>query len=212
MTSTHVVKDEKGNLISFEQLYDTYFSAIFSYILHRVASVADAEDLTSQTFFKALRSLWMFRWTRGSFSSWLYRIATNEVTEHFRKKKYGSLSETETQAIPASSRTDSELENAEQDLAKNHMFLDLNKALQELKPGEQTLIVLRYFEQKSFKEIGEILRKRPGTLNMRTLRALKKLKTALQKRGIDHERIRRCFEESTQTEYQGRNIQTGFAS
>lgn len=211
-STKHMVKDEKGNLISFEQLYDTYFQAIFNYTLRRVASVAEAEDLTSQTFFKALNNLWKFRWTKGSFSAWLYRIATNEVTNHYRKKKYGSLSDAHAQAIPDDRRADSELDQAEQALAQHQMFLSLNQALQNLKPDEQTLIVLRYFEQKSFAEIGEILRKRPGSLTMRTHRALKKLKMELERRGIDYERIRRSFAEPTETGYQGGNVQAGLAS
>ena len=47
---------------AFDQLYDQHFDAIFRYVLRRVANVAEAEDLTSQTFFKALRGFWRFRW------------------------------------------------------------------------------------------------------------------------------------------------------
>jgi len=207
-----MVKDEKGNLISFEQLYDTYFQAIFNYTLHRVASVVVAEDLTSQTFFKALNNLWKFRWSRGSFSSWLYRIATNEVVNYYRNQKHGSLNQSETDHLAGQDRTDSELEQAEQELAKNSMFMSLNQALQKLNHEEQTLIVLRYFEQKPFAEIAEILRKRPGSLTMKTHRALAKLKTELERRGINHERIRRSFAEPTEAPYQSRGVQTGFAS
>ena len=63
----------------FDQLYDRHFEAIFRYVLRRVANVAEAEDLTAQTFYKALRRFWRFRWTGGNASAWLYRIATNEV-------------------------------------------------------------------------------------------------------------------------------------
>ena len=81
------VRNREGARIAFEELYDEHFDGIFRYILYRVGQVAEAEDLTAQTFFKALRSLWRFRWSKGSFSAWLYRIATNEVNSHHRRRR-----------------------------------------------------------------------------------------------------------------------------
>ena len=181
--------------LSFEQLYDAHFDDIFRYVLHRVADVAEAEDLTAQTFFKAFKGLPRFRWADGSVTSWLYRIATNEVNSHFRRWRPIRLES------PASARPNGvqrELETAEQILSRHRMFLDVNESLRTLKPEEQALIVLRYFEQKSFAEIAEILNKRPGTLTMRTHRALKKLRSELIRRGIDHEGLRKAFDRSAE--------------
>ena len=58
--------DSSCDRMSFEQLYDAHFDGIFRYVLRRVGNVAEAEDLTAQTFFKALRNLWRFRWSGGS--------------------------------------------------------------------------------------------------------------------------------------------------
>ena len=70
---------------TIEALYDAHFDAIFRYVVRRVGSVAEAEDLTAQTFYKALRSL--RRFTEDNPKAWLYRIATNEVNDHFRRRR-----------------------------------------------------------------------------------------------------------------------------
>jgi RNA polymerase sigma-70 factor (ECF subfamily) len=167
---------------SFEKIYEANFDAVFRYILHRVANVAEAEDLTSQTFFKALQALDRFRWKGGSVSAWLFRIATNEVTSHFRKAGRRGIS-----AVSSINGVRQELESTERVVARNELFLTVNESLRTLRPDEQALLVLRYFEQKPFGEIAEILGKRAGALTMTTHRALGKLRTELKRRGIDHE-------------------------
>jgi len=174
---------------SFEEVYEGHFDAVFRYVLHRVGNVAEAEDLTAQTFFKALKAMNRFRWKDASVSAWLFRIATNEVASHFRRAGRRNA--------PGASRINGvqrELESAERTLARNELFLTVNASLRSLRPDEQALIVLRYFEQKPFGEIAEILGSRPGTLTMRTHRALGKLRTELRRRGIDHEGLREVLD------------------
>jgi len=174
---------------SFEEVYETYFDGIFRYILHRVANVAEAEDLTSQTFFKALGAIHRFRWKNGSVSSWLYRIATHEIATHFRRSGHRGA-----QAVSQVNGVRTETDDAQQTLARNELFLGVNEALRTLRPEDQALIALRYFEQKPFGEIAEILGKRPGALTMRTHRVLGKLRGELERRGIDHEGLREVFD------------------
>lgn len=73
---------------AFGKLYEQYYSQIFSYVLKRVANIEIAQDITSEIFFKALKNVGQFRWQDISFSFWLYRIATNEITDYFRKDKH----------------------------------------------------------------------------------------------------------------------------
>jgi RNA polymerase sigma-70 factor (ECF subfamily) len=207
---SHAISDDRGNRVSFERLYDEHFDAIFRYVLHRVGSVAEAEDLTSQVFFKALRNLWRFRWSGGSFSAWLYRIATNEVHSHFRRHRSSridlgrrdpdSLTEVQREAL-----------QADRILGRNELFQELSQALRRLKPEEQTLVVLRYLEEKSFVEIAEIVHKRQGAVTMRTHRALEKLRNELERRGVDHERFRREFADPAQARGPGGTVQAELA-
>ncbi|WP_449222373.1 RNA polymerase sigma factor [Sulfidibacter corallicola] len=202
------MRDKNGNLVSFEQVYDRYFQNIFQYILHRVAHVADAEDLTAQTFFKALRSLWKFRWMGVPISAWLYRIATNEVNAYLRKSgRHVDSGDLDDKRASEADMPDRELEEAEREMARHGVFLELNQCLRQMKPLDQTVITLRFLEEKSFNEIAEITGKRVGTVTMRTHRALEKLRTLLESRGIDHERLSGSFEKNTQTRFAGRPIQ-----
>ena len=184
--STHQIRDESGRSVPFEELYDRHFDAIFRYVLHRVGNVAEAEDLTSQTFFKALRGLWRFRWSGGSFQAWLYRIATNEVNTHFRRPRPSD---------PLEDFEEQEASEAESALSRVELFRELSRCLRRLHPEEQALVVLRYLEEKPFAEIAAILKKRTGAVTMRTHRALDKLKRELEQRGVDHERLREELEE-----------------
>ncbi len=183
---------------SFDQLYDRHLEAIFRYVLRRVANVTEAEDLTAQTFYKALRRFWRFRWSGGNASAWLYRIATNEVNSHYRNQRT-------SRAVDPATVT-AERNDAEKELAIQRLYLDLHRELQRLDPDDQALIVLRYFEQKTYDEIAPILRRRPGTLAMRANRALKKLKNQLRQRGIDHEELRGILAPAERTRPTGRNI------
>ena len=194
-------QDSSSTRPSFEKLYDAHFDAIFRFVVYRVGNVAEAEDVTSQTFFKALRGYWRFRWLGGSASAWLYRIAANEVASHFRRRRPSRPLE----ELPA--LVLQEAEEAERSLSRNEIFVELTAALRRLQPDEQTLVVLRYLEEKPFQEIAEIVRKRTGTVTMRTHRALQKLKTDLEKRGVDHERFREGFANPVPPRYPGGPVQ-----
>jgi len=71
---------------AFTQLYEAYFDKIYRYVALRIGSKPEAEDMTQQVFFKALRSISSFRWRGIPFSAWLFRIAHNEVVDYLRKK------------------------------------------------------------------------------------------------------------------------------
>ena len=83
---TGIIEEAKTNPKAFGQLYELHYSAILSYIFHRTLNRSIAEDLTSNTFFKALKALAGYK-PNAPFRAWLYRIASNEIRNHFRKVK-----------------------------------------------------------------------------------------------------------------------------
>jgi RNA polymerase sigma factor (sigma-70 family) len=105
------------------------------------------------------------------------------------------------------SPVDREALEAEQILSRNEMFRELNRSLRRLKPEEQALVVLRYLEEKPFAEIARILGKRTGAVTMRAHRALKKLRSDLEKRGVDHERLREGLAQPSRPGYPGGRVQ-----
>jgi RNA polymerase sigma-70 factor (ECF subfamily) len=166
---------------AFARLYDHYYPKIFGYVLRRSANLEAAQDITSETFLKALGKLWQFRWRNVSFSSWLYRIATNEVNQYFRKVEYKrsvSLEELQEQGFELLSPHDpeSELIEAQEELRQHQDFLEIQAKIVQLPGKYQEVITLRFFEKKQIKEIAEILGKREGTIKSLLHRAVEKLR------------------------------------
>jgi len=166
---------------AFARLYDQYYRQIFGYVLRRSANIEAAQVITSETFLKALGKLWQFRWRNVSFSSWLYRIATNEVNQYFRKAEYKksvSLEELQEQGFELLSPHDpeSELIEAQEKLKRHQDFLEIQEKIIQLPARYQEVIALRFFEKKQIKEIAEILGKREGTIKSLLHRAVEKLR------------------------------------
>jgi RNA polymerase sigma-70 factor (ECF subfamily) len=166
---------------AFAELYDQYYPKIFGYVLRRSANLEAAQDITSETFLKALRKLWQFHWRNISFSSWLYKIATNEINQYFRKagyKKSVSLEELQERGFEPTSPHDpeSELIEAQEKLKQYQDFLEIQVKIAQLPAKYQEVITLRFFEKKQIKEIAEILGKREGTIKSLLHRAVEKLR------------------------------------
>ena len=166
---------------AFAKLYDQYYPKIFGYILRRTANLEAAQDLTSETFLNALRKLWQFRWRNIPFSSWLYKIAANEINQYFRKAEYKksiSMEELEEQGFEPVSPNDpeSELVEAQEKLKQHQDFLEIQEKIVRLPAKYQEVIALRFFEQKQIKEISEILGKKEGTIKSLLHRAVEKLR------------------------------------
>jgi RNA polymerase sigma-70 factor (ECF subfamily) len=178
-----LVRQAQKSPDAFVQLYDLYYPKIFGYVLRRTANLEAAQDITSETFFNALRKLWQFRWRNISFSAWLYKIATNEINQYFRKaeyKKSASLEELQEQGFePISSHNpESELIEAQEKLEQHQDFLEIQVKIVRLPAKYQEVITLRFFEQKQIKEISEILGKKEGTVKSLLHRAVEKLREA----------------------------------
>jgi len=166
---------------AFAKLYNQYYPKIFGYALRRTANLEAAQDITSETFFKALRKLWQFHWRNVSFSAWLFKIATNETNQYFRKaghKKSLSLEELQEQGFePVSAHNpESELIEAQEELRQYQDFLEIQGRIVRLPNKYQEVITLRFFEKKQINEIAEILGKKEGTIKSLLHRAVEKLR------------------------------------
>ena len=176
-----LVRRARDDPDAFAKLYDQYYPRIFGYILRRTANLEAAQDVTSETFLKALGKLWQFQWRNVSFSAWLYKIATNETNQYFRKAEYRksvSLEELREQGLELASTSDPESELiAAQDRLKQHQdFLEIQERIVRLPGKYQEVITLRFFEKKQIKEIAEILGKKEGTIKSLLHRAVERLR------------------------------------
>ena len=173
-----LVERARGDSEAFGEIYEQYYSQIFGYILRRTASIEIAQDITSEVFFKALKNLGQFHWRDIPFSSWLYRIATHEIANYFRKNnhRYSSLEEVSNLMSDSNPTVESELIEAEAELKRHEAFLALHENISRLPAKYQEVITLRFFENKQLKEIVEILGKRQGTVKSLLHRGLAKLR------------------------------------
>jgi RNA polymerase sigma-70 factor (ECF subfamily) len=181
----HVLIDmAKKDSAVFGILFERHYPAIFSYVLRRVGNWEASKDITSEVFLKAFKGLWRYRWQNISFSSWLYRIATNEVRMSFRKARRPILSldqlleEIGFEPVDPETMQAERLE-AERKLREYDDFLALRAQILELPIKYQDVITLRYFEQKSIKEIAEILHREEGTVKSLLSRGIGKLRNLL---------------------------------
>jgi len=161
---------------AFGDLYDLYYGKILGYVYRRTLDAAVAEELTSNTFFKALRALPEYA-HRGHFGAWLYRIATNEIKVHRRttssRRESGLKWREELGRVHFACPGPGGEEDAEE---KMRTFAQLHEALRRLPEAYQVVISLRYFEAMPYAEIAEVLGKRLGTVKSLIHRGLERLK------------------------------------
>ncbi|MBR9923048.1 MAG: sigma-70 family RNA polymerase sigma factor [Bacteroidetes bacterium] len=161
---------------AFRPLYDRYFEPLYRYIYRRTGDKTLADDLCSQVFLKAMQRLDKYVFKGVPFSAWLYRIAGNEVAQHFRNTSKNRVVTLEDDAlIHMTEETDTE------DLG---LLRDaLIDSLDQIREQDLEIIELRYFEKRPFKEIATILDITESNAKIRTYRVLERIKKRiLQKR------------------------------
>lgn len=158
----------------FIGIYDEYSESIFRYIHYKTYHRETAEDLTSQTFLKALEKWEQYDRRKGPVSPWLYGIARNLVTDHFRSKgKWGFMGDiSDVWDLPSK-------DNVHKELADRETKDEIHGALGKLSGLQREIIILRLWEELPYNKIAPIVGKSEANCKMMFSRALKKLKTSL---------------------------------
>lgn len=159
---------QAGTLEDFALLYDQYADPIYRYIRYRVRDTQLAEDLTSQTFLRAMEKIGDYKPGRGSFSGWLYRIARNGVIDHYRSHKHVETIDEEFDA-PGD-------EDATERLAQGMAKEKVEEMLATLDDEKRDILVMRIWDGLSYAEIAEITGKTETNCKVivsRTLAALR---------------------------------------
>jgi RNA polymerase sigma-70 factor (ECF subfamily) len=154
---------------SFGPLYTKYHEQIFRYIHQRMDDEQLAFDITSQVFMKALKNIKKYEYRGVPMASWLYRIAKSELYQAFRDRKAVRTVNLETFHLEDMVE---EMEEEQNEQNKKDLFKHL-KTLNEI---DLQLIEMRYFEKRSYREIGEILELTENNAKVKCFRALEKLK------------------------------------
>ena len=161
---------KNGDAEAFGQLYDHYLSTVYRYIYYRVGTHVLAEDLTSETFLRALRALSTFRWQGRDFGAWLVTIARNLVTDHFKSGRF-RLEVATGEILDYDSAADGPEEDVLTALANEALV----KAVKQLGADQQECLVLRFLNGLSVAETARVLSKSEGAVKQLQLRAVRNL-------------------------------------
>jgi RNA polymerase sigma-70 factor (ECF subfamily) len=159
-----------GDSEAFGQLYDHYHASVYRFLYYRVGSVPLAEDLTAETFFRALRSMSSFRWQGKDFGAWLMTIARNLTTDHFKAGRTRLESTTEDM-----STLDSSTEGPEGAVLASLTNEALLEALAQLPAEQRDCLVMRFLQGMSIAETAGVLGRTEGAVKQLQLRGVRNL-------------------------------------
>ena len=160
----------KGEASAFGLLYDKYQPQIYRFIYLKVGHREEAEDLTHQVFLKTWGNIDRYNFQGFPFSSWLYRVARNQVIDFYRTKKANlSLESINITELKIESFNSGEID-------VNPDIERIKKAIHQLNLRQQDVIILRFIEDFSLAEVASILNKTETAVKLIQHRALKKLK------------------------------------
>ena len=160
----------KGDAEAFGLLYDHYQGAVYRFLFYRTRSAVLAEDLTSETFFRALRSMQGFRWQGKDFGAWLMTIARNLATDHFKAGRTRLEFTTEDMG-----QHDDETEGPEAAVLAGLTNEILLQALTQLPEEQRDCLVMRFLQGMSIAETATVLGRSDGAVKQLQLRGVRNL-------------------------------------
>lgn len=170
-----IKRAKKGDPDAFGMLYDYYFEQIYRFIYLKVNLKEDAEDLSHQVFLKALKKIKDYEERGFPFSAWLYRIARNEVIDFYRGDKQNTSLEDLENVLTG--QDDKDIKDS---IDFKIQIENVKKAIQKINPNYQDVIIMRFVENLSIKEIAQILNKTEGAVKLMQHRAIAALKKILK--------------------------------
>lgn len=165
-----VERAQSGDSEAFGELYDRYVDVVFRYIHFRVGSRQQAEDLTSETFTRALRRIGSVSWQGHDFGAWLVTIARNLIADHYKSSRY-RLEISTADMLDADQAED----GPENDVLDAMASTTLLEAVKKLNAEQQECIVLRFLHGMSVAETAETMGKNDGAVKALQYRAVRTL-------------------------------------
>ena len=168
----------RGEAEAFGALYDRYVDQVYRYAFYRVRNEAEAEDVTSEVFMRALRAIPKYE-PRQAFLAWLYRIARNAIID--RSRRQANRQQVSFEDALAHPNAD-QVVNPDEGLLAGSDATAVRKAMRQLTPLQQEILVLRYVEGFDTKTISRLVGKRDGTVRGIEFRALNALRALIPSR------------------------------
>ncbi len=171
---------QAGDVEAYGRIYDQFHDSVYSYVLHQVGAPADAEDITHGVFLDVLEKIDGFRWRGAGFSAWLFRIARNDVLDHFRRQGRMMRETAITEEVmdqPSRERVDLAAEAASDER-------ELLAAIGRLSEEQRQVVLLKLVVNLSNRQIGEVLSKSEGAVKALQHRALAALRKMFEDKGM----------------------------
>ena len=159
----------------FADLYDRHFERVYAYIARRARSREETQDLTSEVFHQALAKIRQFEWRGFPFAAWLYRIAANALTDHWRRAGQRAAHE---RSNPG---TEQATEPSAGELAAIEDTARLFRLVKSLPAEQRRVIEMRFAEEKSIREIADSLRRSEGAIKQLQFRGIENLRSLYEK-------------------------------
>ena len=174
------MQDEKGlveraqhrNQEAFAQLYEEHFDKIYRYVRLKIGNETEAEDMTQQVFLNALQSISSFKWKGVPFSSWLFRIAHNQIVDHFRKNK--------NTTVPLDESLISSSDNPQSATERKLDIEQLLLATKHLTEAQREVISLRFAGELPIAQVAKAMGKSQGAVKALQHSAVVALRKILQ--------------------------------
>ncbi|MGC8856282.1 MAG: RNA polymerase sigma factor [Anaerolineae bacterium] len=174
-----LIRASQGDREAFGLLYERYVNRIFNYVYYRTGNPHDAEDLTARVFQRAMNHIHNYTDRGVPFSAWLYRIAHNLVANwHRDRSRKQEIPLTELPVLPAKG------EHPEANLVRLQEQDALLRLIRRLPPDRQHLIILKFVENLSNAEIGQIMGRSEGAIKSLYHRTLLALRDQLSEQNI----------------------------
>jgi RNA polymerase sigma-70 factor (ECF subfamily) len=172
VTLALVQRAQSGDAEAFGELYDRYVDLVYRYIYYRVGTTQLAEDLTSETFLRALRRISSFTWQGRDVGAWFVTIARNLIADHYKSGRYRLEMTTDDIVETGSKMVEDSPENAVLESMQNKVLLE---AVKQLNAEQQECIVLRFLQGLSVAETAQAMGKNDGAIKALQYRAIRSL-------------------------------------
>ncbi len=163
---------KEGDSSAFGRLYDHYQPMIYRFVLVKVGRREEAEDITHRVFLQAWQNVRTYRHRGHPFGSWLYRIARNQVIDHYRSRK-------DDAPLEAADNMGVATESSEADVSLRIEMEKVMAAIHHLKPEYQDVIIFRFIEDLSIRETADTMNKTEGAVKLMQHRAIEELKKVI---------------------------------
>lgn len=177
-----LVAQARADPAAFAEIYDFYFDRVYNYVRFRVSNAQEADDLTAEIFERVLTKLDTYQPERGPFNAWLFAIARNHVNYSLRRRPWQRLFSFDLLFNKASEES-----RPGEVVAQAEVQQQLLAAVSRLGKREQELIALKFTSGLTNRVIADLTGLQAGNVGVILHRAVKRLRSDLEKRGINYE-------------------------